>query len=247
MPNQKSRLTLAVVLIAATVLIAGGVAIASNTGFKINKALFPTGANAQQGNNWTSLPYFHPYPNGNTLCLAMGLRTNGVGGVTATTAVTLQRIDPATGAAPTGICGTATGSTFTWAAGTGVRVRNTTGATGPVAPAQAILVGSHNPSITLNLPPTDPAVANKGTMWFAVPYHTTAVNAQDVCNSIGLLSTGALGGRGTVLRQVAQTGASTSFICGSTTNNFTLVLGEAVRLRQPGLPPAGLNFVPAHF
>src|SRR5262245_4908915 len=155
MPNQKSRLTLALVLIVATVLIAGGVAIASNTGFKINKALFAVAANPQAGNNWTSLPYFHPYPNGNTLCLSMGLTTNGVGGVTvANGPASLLRVDPVTGGTASGICGTATGGTFTWAAGTGVRIRNSTGAVGTVAPTQAILVGSHNPSITLNLPQT---------------------------------------------------------------------------------------------
>jgi hypothetical protein len=249
MPNKKSRLTLAVVMIAATVVIVGGVAIASNTGFKINKALFPIAANPQAGNNWTSLPYFHPYPNANVLCLAMGLRTNGVGGVTAANAATLLKIDPVSGGSSTGICGTSTGGTFTWAAGTGVRIRNTTAATGPTAPTQAILVGSHNPSVTLNLPQTDPtnANANKGNFWFAVPYHTTAVNAQDLCNSVGLVSSGALGGRGSILRSNAQTGGPTSFICGSTTNNFTLTLGEAVRLRQVGLPVAGLNFTPAHF
>lgn len=247
MPNQKSRLTLAVVLIAATVLAAGGAAVASNTGFKINKALFPTStASANKGNNWTAMPYFNPYPNGNVLCLAMGLRTAGVGGVTITTAATLTRIDPITGAAPSGICGTTAG-TFTWPAGLGVRIRNTTAATGPVAPSSAILVGSHNPSISLNIPPTDAANANKGTFWFSVPYHTTNVNGQDLCNSIGLVSTGNATTRGALLRANADTGSPQNGVCGSTASGIALVLGEAIRVRQPGLPPAGLTFVPAHF
>lgn len=247
MPNQKSRLTLAVALIAATVLIAGGVAIASNTGFKINKALYPTSvANANKGNNWTSLPYFTPYPNGNVLCLAMGLRTAGVGGVTTTTAATLTRIDPVTGLAPSGICGT-TASSFTWPAGIGVRIRNTTGTTGTTAPSAAILVGSHNPSISLTIPPTDPGNANKGTFWFAVPYHTTAVNGQDLCNQIGLVSTGVTTLRGALLRANADTGTPQNAICGSTASGVALVLGEAIRIRQPNLPPSGLTFNPAHF
>jgi hypothetical protein len=67
MRNKKSHLTMAVVLVAATMLIAGGVAVASNTGFKINKPLAIAGGGSI-GNNWTSIPYFHPYTNGAGLC-----------------------------------------------------------------------------------------------------------------------------------------------------------------------------------
>lgn len=237
MLKQNSRLTLAVVLVAATLLVAGSVAIASNTGFKINKGLSVTsGANPQIGNNWTSLPYFSPYPHGTALCSAMGLRSLP----TQSPPATLLKIDPVTGVASTPASCGPTATSFTWAAGQGVRVRNTAGAG---APTSAILVGSHNPSISLTVPTG--GSGNIGNFWFAVPYHTTAVNGQDLCNSIGLNSTGAFSTRGQVLRINAATGAGTPLNCGVTASTLVLTLGEAIRLRQPVLPP--VTFVPAHF
>lgn len=232
MLKQKSRLSLAVVLVAATVLIAGGVAVASNTGFKINMPLPVTNAPAvpNQGNTWLSIPYFHPYTNGNVLCSQLALRT-GIGGAS------LLKIDPVTGGSTPANCGAA--AAFTWAAGQGVRVRNAAGAG---APTSAIIVGSHNPAVSLTVPQA--GAGNIGNFWFAVPYHTTAVNGQDLCNSVGLVSTGAIGARGALLRANPATGATTPGICGSTAASITLTLGEAIRLRQPG---TSVNFVPAHF
>jgi len=235
MLKQNSRLILAVALVAATVLIAGGVAVASNTGFKINKPLSVTlGGFPNIGNNWTSLPYFHPYPNGQSLCQQLALRSTPP-------QATLSKLDPVTGIqTPGALCGPAAAG-FTWAAGQGVLIRNTAGAG---APTSAIMVGSHNPSTTLTLPAS--GAGNIGNMWFAVPYHTTAVNGQDLCNSIGLVSTGAIGTRGSLLRANAATGASTPGICGSTASTIVLQLGEAIRLRQPA-PGAPIMFNPAHF
>lgn len=231
MLKQKSRLSLAVVLVAATVLIAGGVAIASNTGFKINMPLPVTNpAIPQQGNTWLSIPYFHPYTNGNVLCTQLGLRT-GIGGAT------LLKIDPVTGVSTPAGCGAA--ASFTWTAGQGVRVRNAAGAG---APTSAIIVGSHNPAVSLTVPVA--GTGNIGNLWFAVPYHTTAVTGQDLCNSVGLVSTGSPAARGTLLRLNPATGSTTPGICGTTASAITLTLGEAIRLRQPG---TAVTFVPAHF
>lgn len=238
MLKKNSRITLAVVLVAATVLIAGGVSIASNTGFKINKPLPTTLAGSPNvGNNWTSLPFFHPYTNGQVLCQQLGLRQTPP-------QATLAKLDPATGIqTPGALCGAAAAG-FTWSAGQGVLIRNTAGAG---APTSVIIVGSHNPATTLTLPAAGTgATANIGNMWLAVPYHTTAVTGQDLCNQIGLVSTGAIGVRGSLLRQNAATGASTPGICGSTASTITLVLGEAIRIRQPA-PGAPLTFTPAHF
>ena len=232
MLKQKSRLTLAVVLVAATVLVAGGVAIASNTGFKINLPLPITVVGSPNvGNTWASLPYFNPYPNGQVLCSQLGLRTT-------VPQATLLRIDPVSGVSTPANCGAAAAG-FTWYAGQGVRIRNTAGAG---APTSAIVVGSHNPATALTIPPS--GAGNIGNLWFAVPYHTTAVNGQDLCNSIGLVSTGAVGTRGSLLRNNAATGATTPGICGSTAATIVLQLGEAIRTRQPG---GVASFVPAHF
>lgn len=228
MLRNKSRLTLAVVLVAATILVAGGVAVASNTGFKINKPLVVAGA-GQIGNNWLSIPYFNPYGNGNTLCTQLGLVSTGI------TRAALVKIDPATGAAVSANCGNAAG--FTWLAGQGVRVRNA----GTGAPTSAIVVGSHNPAQSLTLPKSGAGAI--GSFWFAVPYHTTAVTAADLCASIGMTAAGI--NRGSIGRLNATNGAFTSANCGtSAATALTLVLGEAVRLREP---TAAITFVPAHF
>jgi hypothetical protein len=237
MLKQKFHLTLAVVLVAATMLIAGSVAIGSNTGFKINKSLPVTsGANVNIGNNWTSLPYFHPYPHGQALCAALGLRSTP----TQIPPATLFKVDPVTGNAPVPVSCGPTASSFTWSAGQGVRIRNTAGAG---APTSAIIVGSHNPSISLTVPTG--GAGNIGNFWFAVPYHTTAITGQDLCNQVGLNSTGAVSTRGQLLRVNAATGGGAPLNCGVTASSLTLTLGEAVRLRQPILPP--ITFVPAHF
>jgi hypothetical protein len=222
---------LAVALVAATMLIAGGVAIASNTGFKINKPL-AVAAGGQIGNNWTSIPYFNPYVNGTGLCAQLGLASTG-------TRAILLAINPATGGASSANCGTAAAGNFTWFQGQGVRIRNAAGG-GSVAPTSAIIVGSHNPAATINLPAA--GGGNIGSLWFGVPYHTTAVSAQNLCDSIGMNSVGT---RGTVGRVNAVTGGFTSVNCGTTAaGSLNLVLGEAVRLRNP---VAIANFIPAHF
>jgi hypothetical protein len=232
MLKQNSRLTLAVVLVAATMLVAGGVAVASNTGFKINMPLPITVVGSPNiGNTWLSLPYFNPYGNGQTLCTQLGLRST-------VPQATLLKINPVDGISTPANCGP-TAASFTWAQGQGIRVRNTAGAG---APTSAIIVGSHNPALALTLPPS--GAGNIGNLWFAVPYHTTAVNGQDLCNTVGLVSTGLVGTRGSLLRNNAATGAPTPGICGSTAASITLQLGEAIRLRQPG----GIaSFTPAHF
>jgi len=240
MLRDKSRLTLAVALVAATMLVAGGVAVASNTGFKINKPLsVVVTTTSQVGTNWTSIPYFNPYGNGANLCAQLGLAsTGGVRGL-------LLKIDAGTGASLGATCGTAGAASFTWNQGQGVRIRNQ----GVGAPTSAIIVGSHNPAASLTVP-TPAATGNVGNFWFALPYHTTAITAADLCASVGLQSVGAA--RGSVGRLNAATGSFSSANCGTAgASSFVLVLGEAVRLRNAfiaapnSLPP--VNFVPAHF
>jgi hypothetical protein len=230
MRNAKSHLTMAVVLVAATMLIAGGVAVASNTGFKINKPLAVVAGLA--GQNWTSIPFFHPYGNGTGLCAQLGLVSTGV------VRGQLLKIDPVSGAALNVNCGNlAQTNGFTWFAGQGVRIQN--GGIG--APTSAIIVGSHNPALSISIP--DTGAGNIGTLWFSVPYHTTWITGADLCNSLGMTSTGVA--RGSVARLNGATGALTPANCGSTqATSLILVLGEAVRLREPNGP---ISFVPSHF
>jgi hypothetical protein len=230
MLKPKSHLTLAVVLVAATMLVAGSVAIASNTGFKINKALV-VGGTGQIGNTWTSIPYFNPYGNGGAFCTQTGLISAGI------TRASLTTVNPATGVATSANCGTTQATGLLITPGLGVRIRNA----GTGAPASIIIVGSHNPSLSLTIPKAGGGAI--GDFWFAVPYHTTAVTAADLCTQSGFTSTGIQ--RASITRLNPSTGTFTSANCGTTqATALTLVLGEAVRVREPNGP---LTFLPSHF
>lgn len=231
MLKSKSHFTLAVVLVAAAMVIAGGVVTASNTGFKMNKPLAQSGA-GQIGANWTSVPYFNPYGNVGAFCAQTGLITSG------TLRDTVADIDPVTGVTTTVTCGTAGANGRAIVAGRGLRIRRPTTVVGTTS---IIIVGSHNPSQSITVP--DAGTGAIGTLWFSVPYHTTAVTAADLCLSSGLTSAGTL--RATIARLNASTGVTTTVTCGTAgAGTLSLVLGEAVAIREPNGP---LSFIPAHF
>jgi hypothetical protein len=231
MLKSKSHFSLAVVLIAAAMLVAGGVVTASNTGFKHNHALAQAGA-GNIGSNWTSIPYFNPYGNAGAFCNQTGLITSG--GLRDT----ILDVNPATGAATSVSCGTAGANTLVLTPGRGIRIRRPTSVIGTTS---IIIVGSHNPSLSITVP--DSGTGAVGTLWFSVPYHTTAVTAADLCLSSGLTSSGGL--RATIQRINPTTGAATTVSCGTAAaGTLNLVLGEAVAIREPNGP---ISFIPAHF
>lgn len=235
MLKQKSHFTLAVVLVAAVMLVAGGVVTASNTGFKLNKPLAVAGA-GQTGNNWTSIPFFNPYGNVGAFCAQTGLFTSGIN------RDTILDIDPVTGVSTTVTCGTAGANTRPIFVGRGLRIRRPAPPGGPNVQTSIIIVGSHNPSQQITVPDAG-TTGNVGILWFSVPYHTTAVTAADLCLSSGLTSTGIQ--RATIQRVNATNGVPTTVTCGTAAaGTLTLVLGEAVALRDPVGP---ITFTPAHF
>lgn len=237
--NRKSHVALALVGITAVILLAGGLAVASNTGFKINKALapaLPAPGNAQAGNNWLSIPYFNPYGNFGAFCTQVGLVSTGLNRATAIV------VDPTTGTPSSPVqCGTTQANALAITPGRGIRVRNTLLSVAGT-PTSIIIVGSHDPSLAITVPKAGAGTA--GNFWFAVPYHTTAATANDLCLSSGFTSTGLQ--KATVIRQDAVTGVPTSPVtCGSSgATAFVLSLGEAIRFREPNGP---LTFTPAHF
>lgn len=236
--NRKSHLNLAVVLVAATMVIAGSMTIASNTGFKINKGLrlVQTTDTGQKGSNWISIPYFNPYNNGTDFCTQTGLRSAIAGATT-----TIAKQDPVTGNTTSANCFSA--GAFTFVPGQALKIRPAAIVGGIANVNSIVIVGSHNPSLSLTIP--KPGTGQVGNFWFSVPYHTTAVTANDLCLSIGMTSTG-LGAKGTVARLDPNSGGTTTGTCGtSTATNLVLNLGEGVVLREPFLGP--LTFVPSHF
>lgn len=233
MRNEKtSRLTVAVLVVAVAMLIAGGASVASNMGFKMNKPLVFSGA-GQIGSNWTSVPYNNPYGNAGQLCSQTGLTSALLPRATITV------LNETTGAFTQVSCGTPAANGLALIPGKGLAIRQSSTPAG--APSSIIIVGSHNPSLSLTIP--DAGAGQIGSFWFAVPYHTTAVTAADLCSSIGLTS--ATLPRATVSRLNPSTGAFTQVSCGTAAaTGLSLVLGEHVALREPNGPK---SFIPAHF
>jgi len=216
--NWKTWVILAV---AAGVLItSGGLVMASNFGFKINKQLYAGFllAQAPKRDNWISIPYNSPYTDAKKLC-------NAILATTATT--TLVQLNPVTGTTTVNYpCSLSTIVALNSAVG--IRIRATA-----ATPTSGVLVGSSNEATTLPtvlggfLLPQAPKKDN----WISVPYHTTWAKAEDVCVTMGI-GTGA----GTVIRinPDPAVGANTvSHPCGGTlVQNYSLVIGEALNVRK---------------
>jgi hypothetical protein len=230
----KSHVTLVSVLAVVAMVVAGHVAIASNTGFKLNKAIVPRlgTSTGQIGFNWLSLPDFNPYGNFAGLCVQTGLVSTGL------TRASIAKIDPLTGNATVANCGTAQ-STLPSAdlvEGGAVRVINA----GAGAPTSIILVGSHDPAFRINVPAK--GAGQIGVTWFGVPYNTTAVTKEDLCLQIGLTTTGI--NRGSIVTVNPVNGAASTANCGTASAVGQIPgPGEGVRL----LNPTAISFVPAYF
>jgi hypothetical protein len=217
-----SKLLVPVIVAVSMAVLAGGALHASNMGFKMNKVSYILGGiGSNVGDNFTSLPFRNPYMNASDVCNALGL---GAGG-------TIQQIDAQFGTPSNYTCGAA--SPFPLISRVGLRARN------PLATVSGILVGSHAggpPGVTF-FPFAGAASVPVGDNQFAVLYHGTAANANDICTQAGLAGTS------TIQRIDAQFGTPFNYTCGGATP-FSLVLGESVRVRTLTLVSA---FVPPHF
>jgi len=222
-------------LVAATAvvaLVAGGLALGSNMGFKFNAQMNAAGTPLPKGDNWLTLPDNSPYNKANILCQQLGLAATGPN----TTRGLVGRLIASTGGSQSYTCGSSTVAAFSLVQGEGVRVRNPSLING-------IIVGSDNPNNSTPIAAFGTPLP-KGDNWVSVPYHTTAVKASDLCTDAGLTTTGPNTARGLVGRLIASTGGSQSYTCGSSTvAAFALVTGEAARIRNP-VPK---SWLPSHF
>jgi hypothetical protein len=188
----------------------GGVVIGSNMGFKFNLAL--SGGVDQ----WVSLPYNSPYSNADDVLDAL---MPGGGTVTRFLPTVPPTVDFWNGSS---------GVNFATVAGEGLQLN-------PLAPGttNAVVVGSHNPFANV---PSGGFISNRDYL-IAVPYHTTAQNADDLLAD--LPSSG-----GTVTRLIPGTPPSVDFWNGSSGVNFAVVLGEGYVVRVLSDSP---GYIPAHF
>jgi len=299
MLNKSSwRLMIAVTAAAVLIVAAGGAAIASNMGFKINYAYAqafsycsicqggPTpGANCQlgsttcgaggvctngttscltnascgtggfcngtnKGKNDISLPFNNPYtlncttggPCVGAFCQALAL-PGGIGGTVVTDLITAATVPPS-GNFNNTTCPTATATTgasfgVPLVPGKFVRVR------APLTfnPGSLIIVGSHNPTTSLDIRRVG-ATGFVHKTWFGPPYHTTAVTTTDICLQTGLKRTLPAA---TITTLDPFTGVFSNAAC-SATSGSPLSLGRGIQLTQPNVTGAvDLNFIPAHF
>lgn len=211
---------------AATLLVAAlvsGSLVASNMGFKLNYPLQGAGAGSLDGTNTIALP-FNPQSG---ITTASALKND----ITASTGVAVTNVQKLLKAnnsfqAYTGARGSVD---FPLVAGEGYRVRM-------VADANYIVVGSHDPSLSVSLTAAG-AGSLDGTNEYAYPYHSTATNASQLRNEIGA---------GVVINVQKLLKANNSFQAytgarGSV--DFPLVPGEAYRIRVN----TNVAFTPAHY
>jgi len=254
---KPSRTTVAAVVAVVLIIAAGGAAVASNMGFKMNKGLYPpNAAKPGAGDNWASLPYNRPYNSYADLCTQLALPPGSQ----------LTQVNPQTGTAQ-GPCTCGTGCATTNkldlsnivpasllpggvpAPYLGVKIRSTAFVAGT---SSGIVVGSHNPSLqALLVPifnaatcPTQGTSAGVGITWLSVPYHTTAVTANDLCVQLNLPTGGAV-----ITRVDPVIGNLPPVLCNTAAAaNLNLVLGEAIKVRRSGgVPCAPIASIAAHF
>jgi hypothetical protein len=215
-------------------LIAGGAAIASNAGFKMNKSIVPqTATLGQNGHYWTALPYFNPYQNGLDFCQKTGLVTAGFSQhflfKVGTSGIPLQSALSCSAAA-----------VFTLPDGEGIRITMLPG--NPVQ--NIIIVGSHNAAKQITVPASQGLSASVGNFWLSIPYHTTAVTVRDLCVQAGMTLSGFNQGAVFFVGPEVPSGVPNNLACGAAqTTTTNLVLGRAHRLRNP----TQIQFNPAHF
>jgi hypothetical protein len=206
-------------------LVAGGL-FASNMGFKLNYPLTGPGAAPIDGTNTLGLPYNQQTNLLDVEDLLADINATAGGNVV----VSIQRFVKATGGLETYT--PAGGTNFPLTAGEGYRVKVN-------APVNYIIVGSHDPTLTLTL--TGPAAAPvDGTNEFAFPYHGVASNADELLQEINTQAAAAA--VVSIQRFVKSTGGLETYTPAGGVN-FPMVPGEAYRVKVN----QNVNYQPDHY
>jgi len=204
---------------------AGGLAVASNMAFRLRMPIVFAG-NGNIGNNTFALPFLNPYGTAAGLCSALGLTSTGAA------RGTIATLNPTTGGISQGTCGSASANTLVLRPGECVVVRQPNTAN---APTSVLLVGSHDPSLTITIPPA--GNGNVGTLWYSVPYHATAYNMNDLCLQAGMTPFGA------TCQWLEPNGIWHQATCGTLPAKSSVAviqLGQCLRCRDPN----GVTFTP---
>ncbi len=190
--------------------LVGGVVMASNMGFKLVYQLLTASGNT--GTNWMCTPFNNPFAN------AQELFTD-IPGCSEVTRFVTSNDSYQTYFAGKGAIN------FPVNPGVGYLVKVT-------ADTPYVIVGSHDPSYGV---PLYTAAGNTGTNWIAVPYHTTAANAQDLFGEIPNASE--------VTRFVRSDDSYQTYFAGKGAINFPITPGEALLVKVT----ADGTWTPSHY
>jgi len=217
------------ILVLCLVLVAG-VALASNTGFKLNYNLRQSAIAGASNENWVAVPYFY-FPNGNVgqtpqsaedFCRDLNSPTpkdnSKVGQVV--------RYDTVNDAAQTKFCNN-TVPVFNLIAGEGYSLK-------PRADNTVIdIVGSHDDTYAPNKGGTKcfsvaqtSVSGGSNIALISVPYHSIANNSEDLCRALNSPTPKDNTKIGQVVRYDTVNDAAATKFCNNTVNLFDLVPGE---------------------
>ena len=233
MRNQRRMAALLVVALVA--IIATGGLVASNMGFKLNYPLLDaTNGSSQSGTQTIGLPYNRQVgiDDASDLFRDIGTTISTCGANACNCLDNLQRYDSATDGNAPYACGF---PDFTLTPGEGLLVKTKTGIGGDY-----IVVGSHNPALTINLPAPGGG-SNSGTTRYTHPYHAVSATAAELMTELGgcnFISN--------VQRYDGASDGNAPYACGFP--DYPLVAGQAYLVQtKPATAPGGVSFVPAHY
>ncbi len=234
MRNQ--RRMAALMIVALAVVIATGGLVASNMGFKLNYTLLDsTDAGSQSGTQSIGLPYNRQVgiDTVSDLFVDIGTSMTSCGGASCSCVSNIQRYDTATDNNAPYACGL---GDFALNPGEGLLVKINPGFGGDY-----IVVGSHNPGLTINLISAQNAGSQSGTERYTHPYHAVAALASELMVELGGCTLVA-----NIQRYDSPTDQNAPYACGL--GDFALEAGQSYLIKTaPGAPAAGIDFVPAHY
>ena len=212
----------------AAVLVAGGL-FASNMGFKLNYPLEGPGTNGSiSGTNALALPF-----NQQTNLADAEHLINDIDASTGALGTVNQVARFVKSSDSTEFYTGSVGTNFPLTPGEGYFVQ----VSGDI---NYIVVGSHDPTLAIQLdgPGTNGSVS--GTNSFAWPYHGTAANAEDLIGEVNAAAGSSVVNQ--VLRWVGSAD-STEFYTGSVGTNFSLTPGEFYLVQVS----ADVSYSPSHY
>lgn len=215
------------VALGAVALLVGGVVVASNMGFKLNKTIVGPGVGVASGTQDIGLPFNQQ----TSLVKASNLRADII--ASGATGVSVSRFNPVTDALQV-YSGLSVADDFDLVPAEGYRVKVSGG-------SSYIIVGSHDPGLVVSLDGPGTNGSASGTQLYSYPYHSTASAASQLRQEI--LSQSGGGVSVTVSRFNPATDALKVYSGLSVADDFALTPGESYIIKTS----ADIAYVPSHY